>query len=514
MEERTFISVAMLAVADDRTGQNTYKSHRATVTRGLMCGICLVVGDDRAAERCRDVLSKLQHRGQQGAKIYASDNGGIKKFGGSGLVMEELAPANLKAMDGSWAVGQNRYTTSGPDTAENVQPFNATTPHGHMVFAHNGQFGTERDIEQRKDDVVGDGIPLARGSDSELFLASFIQSDADSIGERLRDAFRANAGSGAIVGVIDDDTAFAGRRVGNRPLFMGRTDRGGYVFASEDYMFDLFSIEDAEPVPAGTVYLVQDGDLQAIDIWEEDRGRRFCLFELFYFSHPLTSFRGTNISDIRRGFGRQLAREHPVDADIVASVPDSGNHAAVGYARESGIPLDHCIIRNHYTGRTFIGGKQSERREKSVVKYDVDPATVEGRHVAVIDDSLVRSTTARTIIRKLREAGVNEISFLLASPPIRYPNYYGIDMKTRDELAAAGSTPEDIREMLDISYLGYLSLDGAYEVIEDVTGQTVADADFCDAVFTGDYWDVTLPDSVQDAGANVVTDAGGTEATP
>lgn len=470
-----------------------------------MCGICLVVGDARAAELCRDVLSKLQHRGQQGAKIYASDNGGIKKFGGSGLVMEELAPANLEDMDGSWAVGQNRYTTSGPDTAENVQPFNAATPEGHMVFAHNGQFGTERDIERRKEDVIDDGIPLSRGSDSELFLASFIQSDADSVAERLRDAFQANAGSGSIVGVIDDDTAFAGRRVGNRPLFVGRTDRGGYVFASEDYMFDLFGIEDPEPVPPGTMYLLQDGELRRVDIWEQGRYRRFCLFELFYFSHPLTSFQGTNISDIRRGFGRALAQEHPVDADVVASVPDSGNHAAVGYARESGVDIDHCIIRNHYTGRTFIGGKQSERREKSVVKYDIDPATVEGRHVAVIDDSLVRSTTARTIIGKLRDAGVDEISFLLASPPIRYPNYYGIDMKTREELAAADSTVDDIREMLGISELGYLPLDAAYDVIEDTTGEPVSDGDFCDAVFTGDYWDVTLPDSVKTADATVET---------
>ncbi|MFB6077323.1 MAG: hypothetical protein ABEK12_04300, partial [Candidatus Nanohaloarchaea archaeon] len=183
--------------------------------------------------------------------------------------------------------------------------------------------------------------------------------------------------------------------------------------------------------------------------------------------------------------------------------PDSGNHAAVGYARRSGIPNAHAIIRNHYTGRTFIGGKQSERREKSVIKYDVDPSAVEGRKVAVIDDSLVRSTTARTIVRKLKRQGAAEIYFLLASPPIRYPNYYGIDMKSREELAAAGSTVEEIREMLDIEYLGYLSLDGAYDVIEDVTGEEVADEDFDDACFTGNYWDITFPESGRPGDATV-----------
>ncbi|MFC1648070.1 amidophosphoribosyltransferase [Nanoarchaeota archaeon] len=455
-----------------------------------MCGICMVTGFENSASICVAVLQRLQHRGHQGAKLVADHKDEMVEIGGLGRIDQVFGDVDFSKIHGNWAVGHTRYTTSGKTNLINSQPFEGDTCQGHMVFAHNGQFGTPHDIEQRKKEVKKQGYTLKHSSDSELFLASFCLADGD-VEDKLIAAFKANKGSGSIVGIVGD-VSFAGRKFGNRPLFKGRIN-GGYVFASEDFMLRNLDVKDVEEVKPGTLYVVQEGKLKEYKIWDETFDRHFDIFELFYFSHPLTTYHKVHISQLRKGFGAKLQKEHPVKVDVVAAVPDSGNHAALGYAHAAKVPFDLSIIRNHYTGRTFIGEK-GERHTKADMKYDVDPSSVAGKKVAIVDDSLVRSTTARVLVQKLRNAGAKEIYFLLASPPIKFPNYYGIDMRSPDELIASKLSIPEIKKEIGVDYLGYLTLDGAYEVIRNLTGDKIKPGDFCDACFTGNYWDITITD--------------------
>jgi len=464
-----------------------------------MCGICLVVGRDKAArpsaaELCSEILFKLQHRGQEGAKIYAADGDAVTTLGGYGMVSQMIDTGQLAAISGTRAIGQVRYATYGPSQAQNIQPFKMATRDGSLIFAHNGQFGSPDEIEAQRAALMSRGFAFHSDTDSELFGGQFALSGARDLAGRLRDGFRQNIGSAAVVGMIGD-TGFAGRRVGNRPLFMAEIEDGGMVFASEDYMLrelvvrgNRVRFSKIRECPPGTIFVWQDGELSTHPIWESEFESRFCLFELFYFSHPLSTFHGVYLSRLRRGFGGALAEKAPAEADLVASVPDSGNSAAEGYAEASGLPRRSAVTRDHYITRTFIGGAQAERTEGAGRKYNIDRSLVDGKSVVIVDDSLVRGTTLTRLVRRLRAAGAARIHLRIASPPIRYPSYDGTNIRSQDELIAAGMRPPEIARRLGADSLAYLPLENAYAVIGDLTETGREHGNFCDAIFTGEYW--------------------------
>lgn len=464
-----------------------------------MCGICLVVGREpnatpTAAEICSEVLFKLQHRGQEGAKMYAQDAGEIKMIGGYELVSQMLDSHRLSSIKGSWAIGQVRYATYGSSETHNIQPFKAATRDGTIIFAHNGQFGSPEEIHSQRTALMSQGFSFLSEVDSELFLGQFVLSKAGDLPGRLRDGFRKNIGSASIVGMIGD-TGFAGRRVGNRPLFYAEIDGGGMVFTSEDYMLRELVIRGEgvgfhhiRQCPPGTLIHWREGQVTSYPIWEANFESRFCLFELLYFSHPLSTYQDVYLSQLRRGFGGALAAEFPVEADLVASVPDSGNSAAEGYAEFAGIPMRLAVTRDHYITRTFIGGAQSERSEGAGRKYNIDRSIVAGKRVIVVDDSLVRGTTLTRLIRRFRAAGAAQIHIRIASPPIRFPSYDGTNIRSQEELIAASRNLSEIARLLEADSLEYLPLDSVYRVIEQVTGIPRGNGNFCDAIFTGHYW--------------------------
>ncbi|HKJ66992.1 MAG TPA: amidophosphoribosyltransferase [bacterium] len=440
------------------------------------------------------MLFKLQHRGQQGAKIYAADGEGIRKFGGSGMVSQMLESHTLPTLHGSWAIGQVRYATYGPSEEHNIQPLRSETTHGPLIYAHNGQFGSPEEITTQRSRLMAQGYAFHTTTDSELFSAQFALSRKPDLVSKLRTSYIGNIGSASIVGVVGT-RGFAGRRVGNRPLFMGRLRDGGVVFTSEDYMLrelqirdDAIGFSDVLPCEPGTLYICEGDAVNQYPLWNDGFESRFCLFELFYFSHPLTTFAGRYISEIRRGFGRALAETFPRNVEVVASVPDSGNSAAEGYGEAIGIPRTSAITRDHYINRTFIGGEQSERAEGASRKYNIDRSLVSGKDLVVIDDSLVRGTTLKRLVRGIRLAGARSIHIRIASPPIKYPSYDGTNIRSQEELLAANISTENIAAHLGADSLAYLSLENAYEVIEELTGISRSGGNFCDAIFTGQYW--------------------------
>jgi amidophosphoribosyltransferase len=452
-----------------------------------MCGICLVYGTEDAPQLCRDILSNLQHRGRQSAEITVIGDE-IQTLGGQGLVMEQINPSDLSNAHGDIAVGHTRYTTSGATDVRNTQPFRMSTRDGELIYAHNGQFGTPTDIQRRRNELLDEGVFFQRSADSELFGGAFTTSEASSLEARIADTFRSNPGSASIVGVIDRQP-FAGRRRGNRPLFRGSLG-DATIYASENHMFDDIGIENEGPVNPGSLEL----DDTTYQIWDDQPEPRFDIFELFYFSHPFTTYRGEQVSEYRKAFGARLAAAHPIAADVTSTVPDSGNFAADGYAEASGVEQVRGVLRNHYAGRTFIGDKQKERVSSADYKYKINRAAVNGKDVVLIDDSIVRGTTAQTLGEKLRRSGARRVTLLSSSPPIRHPHFYGIDMKSREELVAANRTPAEISEHLQLDHVGYLPLEEAYAAIEEVSGEPVRPGDFDTSPFTGEYWGgITVP---------------------
>ena len=466
-----------------------------------MCGIVLVTKYDNAIRLCLSILQRLQHRGHQGAKIVYGDLSNpkyIESHGGRGNIDTVFSDFSGT---GNWCIGHTRYTTHSErvnigktSRVEDLQPFVIDTIMGKVILAHNGQLGgSTYEYEQEKEKYMQNGYSFHTESDSELLLAeiSSLQSADIPFSEIISTAVSNVKGSASIVGCLIDPNQnisyFACRKQGNRPLFMGKIDNN-YVFSSEDYMLKENGIKHIQEIPHSTmVYIDYSGIIESYLI---GNGPKYCIFELFYFSYPLTTFLGVNISKIRKYFGQALYHEYAqflTSADIVIGVPDSGNHAALGLSHASGIPLDFGILRNHYIGRSFIAEK-SERLARAENKYMIDESVVKGKDIIVVDDSLVRSITAKVLSKKLRKCGVNSITFLVASPPIKYCNYYGIDIQNDGDIAAANMTIKELRDSIGFDRLFYLPLDTAINVIKDQTGTDLSKQDFCTCCFTGDYW--------------------------
>lgn len=440
------------------------------------CGIVAVSGSERASQLAFLGLYALQHRGQESCGVVSIDaSGDSHTHKAMGLVADAFNDATLSRLTGSTALGHCRYSTAGTSSLRNAQPVVVNYRHGKMTLAHNGTLTNARALRDR---LTEEGAIFQTDSDSEAVIHLIARSRSDSPDGQVDDALSQLAGAFSIVMSIGD-TVYALRDArGFRPLVLGRLDDAAVV-ASETCALDIMGADYVRDVQPGEVLKIRNGIVTSLPALEP-KPHSPCLFELVYFARPDSRIGGCSVDAARRAFGRQLAREQPVEADCVFAVPDSSNSAALGYAEESGIAYELALIRNHYVGRTFIHPTQTARDFKVRVKYNPVRELIDGRRVIVVDDSLVRGTTSRGLVALLREQGAREIHFRIASPPIIAPCYYGIDMPTREELIGSSHSVEQIGQHLGVDTLGYLSLTGMEQVVEQF-------GPFCNACWTGDY---------------------------
>jgi amidophosphoribosyltransferase len=441
------------------------------------CGIVAVVGVPRAAEVVRLGLHALQHRGQESTGIVSADaHGEFHVHKGVGLVADVYSDQAIAQLPGALAIGHNRYSTSGSITLENTQPLRVVCRSGPLALAHNGNLTNARELRQG---LEGSGSIFQTTLDTEIFLHLMALSSTENPEEALIEAMRQVEGAYALL-VLTRDRVLAVRDAhGFRPLCLGRLG-DGYVAASETCALDLVGAEYLRDVAPGELVSLDPQGLRSRQALQAARPPQYCIFEHIYFSRPDSRVFGESVDRVRRRIGHQLALEHPTPADVVISVPDSSNSIALGYAEESGIPFELGLIRNHYVGRTFIQPNQDERDIGVRIKFNPVREVLEGRRVVVVDDSIVRGTTSRKLVRVLRRAGAREVHFRVGSPPVTHPCFYGIDTPSRRELIGALKGVEEIRGYLGVESLGYLSLEGLLACERD-------GRQFCHACFSGQY---------------------------
>ena len=439
------------------------------------CGVVGVSGIDNAAELAYLALYALQHRGQESAGIVAVEDGVSRAHKGVGLVSEVFDAATLARLDGSTAVGHVRYSTAGGSSLENVQPIQARYSQGVMALAHNGNLTNHLDLRNR---LVDEGAIFRTSSDSEIPIHLIAKSRHASVDAQVDDALTYLEGAFSLVLSVDD-TLYAVRDPrGFRPLILGKKGKG-HIVVSETCALDIVGAEYVRDLEPGEVLKIRGGKVRRLRPLPPAAKPSPCIFELVYFARPDSRIWGMSVDRARRAFGRQLAREHPVEADAVVSVPDSANSAALGFAEESGIPYELGLLRNHYVGRTFIQPSQKDRDFGARMKYNPVTEVLDGKRIVVVDDSLVRGTTSKSLVRMFRQSGAKEVHFRIGSPPVRFPCFYGIDMPTKGELIGSRLEIAEIAETLGVDSLGYLSLEGMVGAIEG--------GPYCTACFSGDY---------------------------
>jgi amidophosphoribosyltransferase len=441
-----------------------------------MCGIVGVSNFDRAAETAYLGLYALQHRGQEATGIASVDNGRATLHKAHGLVMDGFDDDTLEQLHGRVAIGHTRYSTAGGKGLENAQPIMVRYHQGDLVLVHNGNLTNAATV---REELVREGALFQSSVDSEVIVHLIARSRMETPDEQIHDALSQLVGAFCVIISVGDTLYGARDPWGFRPLVLGRKG-DGYVFASETCALDLIGAELLEEVSPGEIIKIENGHLTSLPRLTPAGEVAPCIFELVYFARPDSKVWGVAVDRARREFGRQLARENPVDADCVFSVPDSSNSAALGYSEESGIPFELGLIRNHYVGRTFIHPTQTGRDFRVRIKYNAVREVIDGKRVVVVDDSLVRGTTSRGLIALIREAGAREVHFRVASPPVVSPCYYGIDMPTREELIGAQKSVDEIRAHLNVDSLGYLSREGMHDAVREY-------GPFCDACFGGRY---------------------------
>lgn len=440
------------------------------------CGVFGIYGDPEAAEKTYLGLYALQHRGQESAGIASTDGNTIALKKGLGLVWSVFAdPTAMPRLKGSAAIGHNRYSTRGASDIINAQPICIESRLGMMALAHNG---TITNASELRLSLQARGAIFQTTSDSEIMLHLMAHSQQHSFMDILRDALAQLQGAFSLVLLTPGRLIAARDPFGFRPLSLGRTETG-YVAASETCAFDIVGAEYVRSIESGEILEI-DSDGMRSHFLEPAARQCACIFEHIYFARPDSLVFGEKVDKVRRQLGKELAREAPCDADIVIAVPDSGNTAALGYARESGIRYELGLIRNHYIGRTFIAPHQDKRNLDVRVKLNPVRGVVEGKRVVLIDDSIVRGTTMRQIVQLLRSKGAAEVHVRISSPPIGYACYYGIDISDKAELIASARSIDRIRSYIEADSLAYLSTEAMLRTVEDGSR-------YCTACFTGDY---------------------------
>lgn len=446
------------------------------------CGVFGIFGHPEAAILTTLGLHALQHRGQEACGIVTFDKTKFHTEKHMGLVGESFAGADLPdRLPGRSAIGHNRYSTQGKPAVRNIQPIFADLAGGGCAIAHNGNLTNARKLRQQ---LVQSGAIFQSTMDTEVALQLIAKSTKPHMTDKLIDAMRQIEGGYALVALTGKKLIGARDPIGLRPLVLGKLG-DAYVLASETCAFDIIGAEFIREIENGEVVIITEEGIESITPFAP-RPARPCVFEYVYFSRPDSVIQGRSVYEVRRRMGHQLAQETPAEADVVVPVPDSGVPAAIGFSEQSGIPFQLGIIRSHYIGRTFIQPTQASRVTSVSKKHSANRAVLKGKRVILIDDSIVRGNTSKKIVQMVREAGATEIHFRSASPPIKHPDFYGIDMPTGDELFAAKYDLETMREQLGVDSLGFLSVPGLYSAIDGSTRDDSAPA-HADHCFTGDY---------------------------
>ncbi len=440
------------------------------------CGLFGIFNHPDAARMAYLGLFALQHRGEESAGIVASSGQSMSSVVGMGMVEDIFTEAKIAKLTGNMAIGHNRYSTTGSSLAKNAQPIQTNYSRGEIAIAHNGNLTNALLL---RDQLEAHGSIFQTTIDSEVILHLL----ADPKHARFKDALTESLSriEGAFSLVILREGELIGVRDprGFRPLVIGKLDEAT-ILASETCALDLLGAKFVREVEPGEVVVISRSGIASSKPFASSKFSH-CVFEHVYFARPDSVVFGESVHHVRQRLGAELAREHPVKADVVIPIPDSGNSAALGYSLESKIPFEFGMMRNHYVGRTFIQPQQRTREFQARVKFNPVSKVLEGRRVVVVDDSIVRGTTCKTKLKAIRAAGAREIHMRVSCPPIQYPCFYGIDFPTREELIASTHSVEEIRQFLEVDSLGYLSVEGLLRAANDGTGR------YCTACYTGSY---------------------------
>ena len=439
------------------------------------CGIVGIFGHPEAANLAYLALYALQHRGQESAGVASVNGKGLQIHRGMGLVADVFDESALNRIQGQNAIGHVRYSTAGASHLRNAQPFAIGYKGGALALAHNGNLVNAHILREELEEK---GSIFQSTMDSEVIIHLAAMSRQNTLRDRLLEALAQVSGSYSLVLLTESSLLAARDPFGFRPLVLGKK-QDAWIVASETCALDLIEAELVREVEPGEIIEISENGLNSFRAFSA--ARKSCVFELIYFARPDSEVFGRNVYQVRKEMGCQLAKEHPVEADMVVPIPDSGVPAAIGYAQGAGIPFEMGLVRNHYVGRTFIEPEQSIRHFGVKVKLNPARNLFKGKRVVMVDDSIVRGTTCKKIISLMRQAGAKEVHQRICSPPITGPCYYGIDTPTREELIASSSSVDEIREYLGADSLGYLSVEGLREAVYDKRG------DFCLACFTDNY---------------------------
>ncbi len=437
------------------------------------CGVFGVWGTPNAPQLTLYGLYALQHRGQESAGMAVVEEQGLRFVRGMGLVSEVFGQ-DIHTLSGCSSIGHVRYSTTGGNTPQNIQPLVVSYRQGQLALAHNGNIVNARALRRQLED---EGSVFQSSLDTEVIAHLIAHHPQESLTESIRASLGQVQGAYALVFLTTKQLVGVRDAHGIRPLVLGELD-GAYLLASETCALDAVGADFVREVNPGEMVVIDDDGVQAIQVLEP-QPMRLCVFEHIYFARPDSQFNGWNVHAVRKELGRALARTYPVEADLVTGVPDSSISAAAGYAEEAGLPFEMGLVKNRYIGRTFIQPSQTQRDFSVKVKLNPLKRLIEGKRVVLVDDSIVRGTTSRRIVRMLREAGATEVHVRISSPPYRYACHYGIDTSSPGELIASKCDVEGIRELIEADSLAYLTVEGLFDVMG-------SDA-YCTACFDGDY---------------------------
>jgi len=440
------------------------------------CGVFGIYGHPEAANLTYLGLRALQHRGQESAGIATADGEKIRVSRAMGHVADAFDEAILQALPGHLAIGHTRYSTAGESKLLNAQPILIDCSHGQIAIAHNGNLVNANEL---KDELVQNGSIFQTSSDTEVVLHLYAKSRAHAVDEALTESIAQVRGAYSLVLLTKNRMIAARDPHGFRPLVLGRLG-DAYIVCSETCALDLLDATYVRDVEPGEIVVVSDGGLRSIKPFP-DMPKAHCVFEHVYFARPDSYVFGRSVTEVRTNLGRILAQDAPADADVVVPIPDSGVCAAIGYAAEAKLPLQMGLIRNHYVGRTFIQPQQSIRHFSVKVKLNPVRSILEGRRVVLVDDSIVRGTTSRKIVKMVKAAGAREVHLRISCPPTVSPCFYGIDTPSRSELIAATHTIEEIRKYVEADSLAYLSIEGLRAAVGSEQGS------YCTSCYTGVY---------------------------
>ncbi|MEX0955583.1 MAG: amidophosphoribosyltransferase [Rhizobiaceae bacterium] len=446
------------------------------------CGVFGIFGHQDAAAIATLGLHALQHRGQEAAGIVSYDGSQFHVERHVGLIGDTFTKQSvIDRLGGSRAIGHTRYATTGGSGLRNVQPLFAELADGGIAVAHNGNITNALTVQRR---LQKDGAIFSSTSDTETIMHLIATSKERDTNSRFIDAVRQLEGAFSLVALSSKKLIGCRDPLGIRPLVLGDLD-GSWILASETCALDIIGARFVRDVEPGEMIVVTKGGLESLFPFEKQPSR-FCIFEYVYFARPDSQVEGRNVYHVRKQIGAELAREMPVDADVVVPVPDSGTPAALGFSQEAGIPFELGIIRNHYVGRTFIQPGDAVRHMGVKLKHNANRRSIEGKKVVLVDDSIVRGTTSQKIVQMVRDAGAKEVHMRIASPPTRASCFYGVDTPEKAKLLASRMSIEEMAEFIRVDSLGFLSLDGLYRAV-GMAGRDGDSPQFCDACFSNQY---------------------------